>query len=249
MNKLIFGLILFMTACQSATPTPAPVAPLFPTGTPSPSPIPITDTPPSTFTPEPTTTPFAKFFTTEFDSDASITGWVMLQAGNDSVPNVSVKENQLHFQMDSAFTWVYGLYEPEDYDKVRIDTKFVNHAMSPASAGLICSYSDTDGWLEYNVTTDGTYNLLYGKWLSTGVADYLPVVNGSSKAIPQSGTDLQIGLICNGTTATMLINDTIIRNADVSRYELASGKVGLAASSYESTPVIVSFDWFKVSEQ
>jgi hypothetical protein len=247
MKQLLIPLLLLVTtACQSATPTP--VAPLFPTGTAFPSPVPATDTPTSTFTPEPTMTPFPRFFTTEFDSDSSMTGWVMLQAGNDSVPTVSVEGNQLHVQTDSTYTWVYGLYQPEDYDNIRIDTKFVNNAMSPASAGLICHYSDKDGWLEYNVTTDGTYNMLYGKWLSSGVADYLPIVDGSSNAIPQSGMDLQIGLICSGTTASLLINDTVIRNVDVSRFELASGKAGLAASSYENTPVIVSFDWFKVSE-
>jgi hypothetical protein len=247
MKKLIIACLLLMTACQAATPTPAPS--LFPTIMPSPTPVPLTDTPAPTPTLESSPTPFPKFFTTEFDSDSSLTGWVILQAGNDSVPNVSVKDNQLHIQMDSAYTWVYSLYEPEDYDTVRIDTKFVNNAMSPASVGLLCRYSDTDGWLEYNVTTDGTYNLLYGKWLSSGVADYLPIVNGSSSAIQQSGTEQQIGMICSGTTLTLLIGDMIIRNVDVSRYDLASGKVGVAASSYENTPVIMSFDWAKVSGQ
>jgi len=186
------------------------------------------------------------FFTDEFDSDP--TAWTMLQAGSDAAPNITTENSRLLIQTDSPYTWVYSLYGPQEYGNVRIDTKFVNNALSPASAGLICLYSDSDGWMEYNVTTDGTYNVLYGKWLSSGVVDYLPVIDGSSNAIPQSGMELQIGLICSGTTATLLINDTIVRNVDVSRYELASGKVGLAASSYENAPVIVSFDWFKVSE-
>ncbi len=117
----------------------------------------------------------------------------------------------------SPYTWVYTLYGAQDYEDVRIDTKFVNNAMSSASAGLICRYSDTDGWLEANVTTDGTYNVLYGKWLSSGVADYLPITDGSSRAIQQSGVEQQIGLICSGTTLTLLIDDTVIRNVDVSR--------------------------------
>jgi hypothetical protein len=186
------------------------------------------------------------YFTDEFDSSSA--AWTMLQAGSDAVPNITTENSRLLIQTDSPYSWVYSLYGPQEYGGVRVDTKFVNNALSPASAGLICLYSDTDGWLEYNVTTDGTYNLLYGKWLSTGVADYLPIVDGSSNAIPQSGMELQIGLICSGTTASLLINDTIVRNADVSRFELASGQVGLAASSYENTPVIVSFDWFKVSQ-
>jgi hypothetical protein len=186
------------------------------------------------------------FFTEEFDS--SLAGWVMLQAGNEATPNITAENSRLLVQMDSPYTWVYSLYGAQDYGDVRIDTKFINNAMSPASAGLICRYNDTDGWLEANVTTDGTYNVLYGKWLSSGVADYLPITDGSSKAIQQSGVEQQIGLICSGTMLTLLIDDTIIRNVDVSRFELGNGKVGLAASSYENTPVIVSFDWVRVSE-
>lgn len=245
MKKLIIGLLLFMTACQSATPAPVAATPA-PTETPSPSLVPSTDTPSPTSTLQPTATPFPMFFTDEFDSSSA--AWTMLQAGNDAAPNITTENSRLLIQTDSPYTWVYSLYGVQEYGDVRIDTNFINSAMSPASAGLVCRYSEADGWLEYNVTSDGTYNLLYGKWLSSGVADYLPIVDGFSKAIPQSGMELQIGLLCSGTTASLLINDTVIRNADVSRYELAGGKAGLTASSYENTPVIVSFDWFKVSE-
>ena len=244
MKKLLIALLFLLTACQQATPTP--VASLFPTGTSSPSPIPATDTSTPSSTPEPTPTPFPMFFTTEFDD--TLTGWVILQGGNEAVPNVKVENSNLLLQMDSPYTWVYGLYGAQDYDNVRVDTKFVNNAMTPASAGLVCHYSDTDGWLEYNVSTDGTYNVLYGKWLSSGIADYLPVINGSSNAIQQSGTEQQIGLICGPATLTLLIDDTVIRNVDVSRYELAGGKIGVTAASYENTPVIVSFDSATVSE-
>jgi hypothetical protein len=241
---LLIGCLILLTACQPATPTS--VAPLFPTGTPFPTPIPITDTPAPTPTLELTPTPFAQFFTNEFDS--SLTGWVILQAGNDSVPDITNENSRLILQMDSPYTWVYTIYGAQDYNNVRVDTKFVNNALSPASIGLICRYSETDGWFEYNVTTDGTYNVLYGKWLSNGIADYLPVLDGSSNAIQQSGVEQQIGLICTDTTLTLLIDEKIIRNVDVNRYALAGGKVGVTASSFENTPVIASFDWVKVSE-
>lgn len=247
MKKIfLLALLLLAVACQPATPTPVPAS-LFPTETPLPTLVPLTDTPVPTPTQEPTPTPFPKFFTTEFD-DPALTGWAVLQGGNEAVPNVRVENSRFLVQTDAPYTFVYSLYGPEDYQNVRVDTKFINNAMSPASAGLICRYSDTDGWLEYNITTDGTYNVLYGKWLSSGVADYLPILNGSSNAIQQSGMEQQIGLICSGTTLTLLIDDKVIRNVDVTRYELAGGKVGLTASSYENTPVIVSFDWVKVSE-
>lgn len=242
---LLFGCLILLTACQPPA-TPTPEAPLFPTETALPTPIPVTDTPAPTLTPEPSPTPFPRFFTTEFDG--SLAGWVILQAGSDTVPNITVENSRLLMQMDSPYTWVYGLYGTHDYDNVHVETKFVNNAMSPASIGLICRYSETDGWFEYNVTTDGTYNLLYGKWLSNGIADYLPILDGSTNAIQQSGTEQQIGMICTGSTVSLLIDGTIIRNAEVSRFELTSGKVGVTASSYENVPVITSFDWVTVSE-
>ena len=246
MKKLLIGFILVLSACQSATVTPIPVAPLFPTETPLPSPIPPTNTLEPTATPEPSPTPFPRFFTTEFDT--TLAGWVILQAGNEAVPNITVENNRLLIQMDSHFTWVYALYGAQDYEAVRVGTRFVNNAMSPASLGLICRYSETDGWFEYNVSTDGTYNVLYGKWLANGIANYLPISDGSSNSIQQSGMEQEISLVCSGSTLTLLIGETVIRNVDVSRFGLAVGKVGVTASSYENTPVIASFDWMTVSE-
>lgn len=246
--KRIF-LLLFLvlsTACQSSMPTP--VAPLSPTVTlpPSPTPVPVTDTPVPTPTIEPSPTPLPRFFTYEFDS--SLAGWVILQAGSDAVPNVNTENSNLILQMDSPYNWVYVLYGPQDYADVHIDTRFENRAGSPASIGLICRYNEVAGWFEYNVSTDGTYNVLYGHWLANGIADYLPILSASSGMIGPSGTAQEIGLTCSSTTLELYIDQQNIRNVDVSRYELLQGKIGLTASSFENTPIIAAFDWVKVSE-
>jgi len=241
---LILGCLILITSCQAATPTPVP--PLFPTATLLPTPIPFTDTPAPTPTLEPTPTPFPQFFTNEFDS--SLTGWVILQAGNDAAPNIKNENSRLIVQMDAPYTWVYALYGAQDYDSIHVETKFVNNALSPASMGLICNYSETDGWLESNVSTDGTYNVLFGKWLSTGIADYLPILDGSSNQIAQSGVEQQIGMTCADGLLSLFINGVLLRNVDVSRYNRAGGKIGLTTSSYENIPVIASFDWVTVSQ-
>ena len=246
MKKFLIGGLLLLTACQTVTDTPTPVAPLIPTETPLPTPVPATNTPAPTSTPEPSPTTFPRFFTTEFDS--TLAGWVILQAGNEAIPNVTVENSRLLLQMASHFTWVYALYGAQDYDQVHVETRFVNNAMSPASMGLVCRYSETDGWYEYNVTTDGTYNVLYGKWLASGIANYLPISEGSSNAIQQSGMEQEIGVVCSDTTLTLLIGDTVVRSVDVSRFGLTEGKVGVTAASYENSPVIASFDWVTVGE-
>ncbi|WKZ47248.1 MAG: hypothetical protein QY306_15660 [Anaerolineales bacterium] len=252
MKKLFLGCLLLITACQTSTPTLAPETSFFPTSTPLPTlastqgqPASPTPEPTQTFEPSPTALP--RFFTNEFDS--SLAGWVILQAGNDSVPAVNTANSSLLLQMDSPFTWLYALYGPEEYADVQIDTKFQNMAGSPASAGLICRYDDEQGWFEFNVSTDGTYNILYGKWLSVGVADYLPVTDGgASPLIQPSGAAQTIGLLCEGNTLTLFVNETVLRRVDVERFGLADGKVGMTASSYENVPIVVSFDWVKVGE-
>ncbi|HSB00841.1 MAG TPA: hypothetical protein VLE49_09335 [Anaerolineales bacterium] len=245
MKKLLLGCLLFLTACQPTT-APTSVTSLFPTATLPPTLVPVAVTPQLTPTLEFTATPFPRFFTDEFD--ASLAGWVILQAGNDAAPNVKTEDSKLILQMDSPYTWAYALYGAQDYEDIRIEARFANQASSPASIGLICRYSETDGWLEYNVSTDGTYNVLYGKWLASGIADYRPIVSGSSSAIQPSGASQGIGLICSGTTLSFLIDQSIIRSIDISRYELAEGKVGIAAASFENAPVVAAFDWVKVSE-
>ena len=90
--------------------------------------------------------------------------------------------------------------------------------------------------------------MLYGQWLSTGIADYLPLLSASSREIQPSGASQEIGLICSGTTVSLFVNQTLIRSADVSRYELGEGKVGITVSSFENTPVTASFDLVSVSE-
>ena len=187
MKKIVIALLLFISACQPATPTPVAATPA-PTETPSPSPVPPTGTPSPTPTLAPTATPFPMYFTDEFNSLSA--AWTTLQAGSDATPNITTENSRLSIQTDAPYAWVYSLYGPQEYGDVRIDTKFVNNALSPASAGLICRYNETDGWLEYNVTSDGGYNLLYGKWLASGVADYLPIVDGVLECRPakRSGT-------------------------------------------------------------
>ncbi len=150
--------------------------------------------------------------------------------------------------MDSPFTWGYAVYDTYEYDNIQISARFTNQAGSPSSIGLVCRYNELAGWLEYNISTDGTYNVLYGRWLESGIAEYQPVLSASSGAIQPSGASQEIGLLCSGTTLSLFIDQTLIRTVDVSRFELTGGRVGVTVSSFENTPVIAVFDWVTVNE-
>src|SRR5687768_14467568 len=151
MKKFLFiGYLLIITACQTATiaPTSSPVS--FPTETPLPTPIPVTDTPAPTPTFASSPTPLPRFFTNEFDS--ALDGWAILQAGNDFAPSIKTENSSFILQMDSPYSWAYAIYGAESYANVRIETKFENRGGSPSSVGLVCRYSEENGWFEYNVT-------------------------------------------------------------------------------------------------
>lgn len=247
MKKLLLGCLILITACQSTANAPTLVPSLFPTSTPRPSPtfVPAAVSPELSPTLELSPTPFPSLFTEEFDSIPA--GWVILQGGNESVPNVKTENGSLILEMDSTYTWLYALYGAQDYSSVHMDTQFTSRAMSPSSVGLICGYSEETGWLEYNVSTDGTYNVLYGKWLSPGIVDYAPITDGTSKAIQRNGMTQTIGLTCAEKKISLFINDTLIRNVNVTNYAV-NGKIGIAAASFENSPVTVGVDWVKVSE-
>ena len=248
MKKLFLGCLLLITACKSATASPAPETSLFPTSTHLPTLLPASPTPEPAATPtfEPSPTALPRYFVQDFND--SIAGWVILQAGNNSVPAVNVANGSLLLQIDSPFTWLYALYGPEDYADARIEAQYQNRAGTPASAGLVCRYSETDGWLEFNLSTDGLYNILYGKWLALGVAEYAPIADGAIKNAQPSGASQTIGLECSGDTLTLLVNETVLRRMDVSRFELGTGKVGVTVASYENFPVVVGFERVEVSE-
>ena len=246
MKKLLLGCLIFITACQSATPAPTLLSTTTATILSTRTPIPVTNTPVPTATLALSPTPLPRFFTNEFD--LPMEGWSILEAGSDFVPNIKSENSSLILQIDSVYSWVYAVYGTQDYADVHVETRFENRAGSPASVGLLCRYSEENGWFEYNVTTDGAYNLLYGRWLSVGVADYLPITDGSSNLVQPSGAAQQIGMNCSGTTVTLSINGTVIRSSDVSRYELPSGNIGITVASYENTPILTALDWVNVSE-
>jgi hypothetical protein len=114
--------------------------------------------------------------------------------------------------------------------------------------GLVCQYSEQNGWIEFNLSSDGGYTVLHGRWLGEGIASYVPLAEGNSEYINVGNGMNEMGMDCLDDTLQLYINNKLFRNIDVSRYKMGVGKVGLAIASFEEVPVILSFDWVKVSE-
>jgi hypothetical protein len=241
MKKFLMGCVLLVSACQAATPTR--VQESIPTATIQTPTEAASATPAFTSTPAFTPTPLPLFFTDEFNTDMN--SWLSFQTGGEATPEVMLNNDFLRLDISSPDTWHYFIHNAHTYQDVFIKAQFVG---TPAgSMGLVCRYSD-DGWLEFNIANDGTYNVLFAHWLADGIAEYTPIATDSSEYIHAGTFDYEIGLTCQENYVLLHVNGKLFRKIDVARFGLTEGRVGLSAASFEETPMIASFDWFRVSE-
>jgi hypothetical protein len=255
-NLFLIGLVFLMTACQlfsegqsvSSEPSQIPeTTPSRITATVEVAAITSTSTKPPPPRDTATPRPLKPYFREEFEFP--LQDWSILYASGDSSHVSILNENAaLGFQLDNTNTWAYAIFGAFEYDSVHIQTSVSNLGSDVNAIGLVCQYDEQDGWYEFNISSDGGYNLLYGQWLADGIAYYEPILNGESEHIVKGEAQNTIGLECFDDVVQLHINGKLIRKQDVSRIGLTGGKVGLSLASFDEAPVILSFDWVDVRE-
>jgi hypothetical protein len=245
MKKLfLIGCLILTVACQSASATSQVES----------TPIEATQTPPPpatatiTFTPTPaasaTPTLVPLFFTEEFNTDLG--AWYSFQTGGIEAPTVNLENDFLRIDFSAPNTWYYAIHNAHEYSSVFVSAKFSG---TPAgSLGVICDYSESNGWYEFNLASDGTYGVLFGQFLAQGIAQYTPIATDTVEYIQPGKLDYEIGLSCRENILLLYINGKLFRKLDVTRYGLTEGRVGINASSFDEVPMIATFDWVKVEE-
>jgi hypothetical protein len=184
MKKLLLtGLIFLITACQSssreqgAAPEPSQIS--------EPTPVRITatlekvlfsPTKPSPPTETQTPRPLTPFFHEQFDLPLQL--WSVLYASGDSSQVRILNENSaLGFELESTNIWAYVIFGGFEYDSVHIQTSVSSRGSDVNAIGLVCNYDEQEGWYEFNISSDGGFNLLHGQWLDDGIAYYVPILN------------------------------------------------------------------------
>jgi hypothetical protein len=238
---ILLGCLILLTACQNASPTPQ--TEFTPTIAPPTQPEPATAT--ITFTPAPTltATPIPLYFTDDFNT-GDTSAWTSFQTGGEIPPTLAIENGLLRFDLASPNSWYYAIHSVHEYEDVYVAAKF--SGPPTGSTGLICRYSES-GWYEFNITSDGTYNVLFGQLLGESVANYLPIASDPSEYLTPGVMDYEIGLLCQQNFLSLFINEKLFRKLDVTRFALTTGKAGVAAASFDEVPAIVTLDWFKVS--
>ena len=195
--------------------------------------------PEATATLEPTATPVQvpapRDFTENFDSSSSY--WTTFGTNN-VVPDVQLQNGFLVFNLTKTNIWADTIYNAQTYQDVRVDAQVEVRAGNDGTVGIVCRYSQTNGWYEFNIYADQTYMLMYGQWLSPGIARYMPLhITGSEKI--KTGAN-QIGLVCQGDALTPYINNVRMITYEDNKVGLKDGNVGLTASSFSDVPLVAA---------
>ena len=238
----LFVLSVFLLGCQPRKSTPSRSTPLG---------LPLIETvtlsPEATANPELTATPVQvpapRNFTENFDSSSSY--WTAFGTNN-VVPDIQLQNGFLVFNLTQSNTWTDTIYNAQDYQDVRVDTQVEVRAGNDGVVGVVCRYSQANGWYEFNIYADETYMIMFGQWLSPGIARYTPLHRSGSEKI-KTGAN-QIGLLCQGDTLIPYINNVRMQVYENNKVGLKDGNIGLTASSFSNVPFIAAFDWVKVSE-
>lgn len=240
---LLIGLVLAVVACivfallansdsrkEMPTSTPMPV-----TSTPAPTRPEPTSLPTYTVTPPPPT------FSDEFDKGLSNYWAYFLALGEKNDVDISAQGEHVRFTITNYDTYAYLIYELHNYDDVRIDTEVTNQGSNNNNVGLVCRFSE-EGWYEFNISSSGVYSIY-----AFDNKAYRLIRNGGSTWIKMGQDTNYYSVACIGNELTLYINDQKIWRGEDHTFK--SGLVGIAASTKNYQPVILDFEWIKVSEQ
>jgi len=163
--------------------------------------------------------------------------------------SVGVKDDYLVFDLESKGQWAYAIYDPQEYDDVRIDASIENRNTNSNNVSLICRYSPDEGWYEFSIENTGKYEVYYGQVESDGTTlIYSKLLDGAYSKFKTGKNTNEIGFSCVGRTLTLYINGNQLKQYDDNQYVLKKGKIGISASSFTDPPALIGFDWVKVSQ-
>jgi hypothetical protein len=226
-------------------PTETVVVP--PTSVPATS-FPPTDTPAAaepTQPPVPTDEPVAEsqpYYTEEFDFVPENWYFEVLM-GNEEKTDISVNDGKLTFTIEDYDTYAYVFYEDYTYADVYLEATAANRGSNDNMITLVCRYSDT-GFYEVNIGNDGLYDIYaYIEAMDTG---YRRLYNGGSRNINTGLKSNTFAMSCEGNEIKLYVNGVLERTVEDNTYNLPEGLIGVGVSSFDSTPVIIDFDYVTI---
>ena len=238
---LILPLLLASLACgiELTTPTPTQMVSI------SPSPVLAS---PTIKPPEPTATlaPSRRYFVNDFNVET--TDWsTIVTSGEPGLLDLRVEKGFWVFDLGGRNLNAIAIYQPESYKNVRIDFSVTNRGDSANSLSVICRYNEKEGWYQYEIFNSGLYNLYYVVWDKDKHPSPTLLAHGGSNAI-RAGRDFnEFGVVCDERDIKLYVNNQFTKSYTDNQFVLRDGQIGIGVSSFNRLPILLDFDWLKVS--
>lgn len=226
------------TAIPSPSPTPSPLASLE-------SGEPAAQTPVPTVPVEATPTQLPKYFTEEWEGKTTDWRWFSTH-GDDNLWDVYNEAGVLVFYLTGKDTYAYFIYNPWDYEKVQVSTQIEIRSKTKSTTVIVCDYSDTIGWYEFNIGSDGLWEIRAHDTL--GHTGYVSLISGGSKAIDTGEGVNEYTATCTGNHLTLSINGTQALDFTDKLMKFSQGKIGLGILSNSQVPILAESAWVKISQ-
>jgi len=183
----------------------------------------------------------SNFFKEDFNGNLG--DWkLFLTSGSTSEMTLSVKDGFLFFDLQSQNIVAYSYYTPKTYDNVRMDVRVDNRG-SLSDAIVICRYNEAEGWYEFNITSSGLYQILYGKWNNDKRgASYARIANGASAQVKTGKNINDYSVTCNNRNLSLSVNGVEVRAVVDNQFVLRKGYVGVGSASPKFSDVRVGID-------
>lgn len=186
------------------------------------------------------------YFVEEFDQGLGNWSYFMVgsTAEKEKQADVFTDGGLLNIKLTGYNIYYYLLYDPFTYGDVRLDVEVQNGGVSTNSVSLVCRYDDDLGWYEFNVSSNGQWEILY--YDNVLYKGYKLIADGASLKV-NTGRDTNIyTAVCQGRNLSLYINDNFVKT--VEHKDLSRGLVGLGINSFDAYPVIMKVPWFEISQ-
>jgi len=190
---------------------------------------------------EPEDEPLA-YYVEEFDGD--ISSWsYFLMSGDENKMDLYPENGYLVFDLEGEDQWVYFLYDEYYYTEVRLDVLAENRGKNTNNVSLICNYSDSEGWYEFNISNGGLYSILVYSEIDD---EYYSLANGGSNRVVTGRAENLYSATCQENQLALYINGVLEKEYTDNKYNLREGQVGISVSSFDVLPILVNIDYVSI---
>ena len=185
------------------------------------------------------------------DFNGNLDAWTsFMTTGIDSQVSSGVNSGSLLVQLspyEDKVARFYLVNNAFDYSNVQVELVTTNNGNNANGFNLICGYSE-NGFYEFTVSMLVCIRSMSMTPTVTTDQGYIQLASGGSAAIKPGKTTNIYTAMCNGNELTLSANGTLVKTITDTKYNFASGKIGIGVSSPQALPVDVSIDSVKVSE-